>query len=62
MCDLRPTEKEKSEIENDVAFRRGCAQWQVILRPIFQSHLVLRLFTARYCIECCIDLKQAATT
>lgn len=61
MCDLRPIEKEESGTENDIAFGRRGALWQVRPRPIFQSHLVLRLYTARFCIDWCIDSKQPAT-
>lgn len=61
MCDLRPIEKEESGTENDIALRRRSALWQVRPRPIFQSHLVLRLNIARYSIDCCIDSKQAAS-
>lgn len=61
MCDLRPIEIEESGTENDIAFGRRSTLWQVRPRPIFQSHLLLRLNTARYCIDCCIDSKQPAT-
>lgn len=61
MCDLRPIAKEESGTENDIAFRRSSAVWQVRPRPIFQSHLVLRLYTARYRIDWSIDSKQPAT-
>lgn len=61
MCDLRPTEKDESRTENDIALGRKSTLWQVRPRPIFQSHLVFRLCTACYCIDWCIDLKQPAT-
>lgn len=60
MYDLRPKEKEEPGTKNDTAFRGRGGLWQVRPRPIFQSHLLHRLYTARYHIDWCIDLKQPA--
>lgn len=61
MCDLRPAGKEESGTENDIAFQRRSTLLGVTPTPIFQSRLVLRLYTFRYYIDFCNDLKQPAT-
>lgn len=62
MADLRPVGlRGGGELEKYGAIGRRSTLWQVKPALILQSHLDLRVYTACYHIDCCIDSKQPAT-